>query len=159
MLSGNIDIDRGVTLCITADGVEVYMYKSEPGVYLSAYGSPVSDTLAQRAGFDVVKLGKAKKRRELMAKAAYMIDQDLDADDERTKKVVKERNGYTVTSIGLGRHVIQDPDGQRLTPQNLTKEQAELLFDELVPVQAASAPEAKAKNPGSVAPKSGKKTD
>jgi hypothetical protein len=161
MLSGNIDIDRGVTLKITGDGVEVYMYKDTPGVYLNAYSQPVTEELAMRAGFDTQSLGKQRKRREMLAKAALMIDVELENEDVELgkRKIVKERNGYTISSIGIGRHIINDPDGQQLHERPLTKEQAELLFDELVPAPV-EAPRVKAEvksNPGSVAPKSGKK--
>jgi hypothetical protein len=160
MLSGNIDLDRGVTLRITGDGVEVYMYKDTPGVYLNAYGTQVSEQLALRAGFDVERLAKARKRREMMKKAALMIDEELDQDDVRTKKVIVERNGFTVTSIGLGRHIIEDPDGLKITERPLTKEEAVALFDELVPKpveEVKSAAKAPAKtDPSKVAPSGGK---
>jgi hypothetical protein len=152
MLNGSIDINRGVTLCVTTDGVEVYMYKDTPGVYLNAYGKPVTEALAARAGFDVEKLGKARRRREMIAQAAQIIDDELDSDSV-TAKVAKERDGFRLVNIGLGRHVIEDPDGQRLTPTPVTKEQAERLFDELVPKPAEPVVEKKAAKPSGTSSK------
>lgn len=161
MLSGNIDLDRGVTLKITADGVEVYMYKDEPGVYRNAYGAEVSEQLAAHAGFETAKLGKLRRRKELMAKAAMAIDQELEAEVEvGQRKVIKSRKNYTLTAIGLGRHIIQDPDGITMHERPLTLEQAEKLFEMMVPADPdEKAPLKAAKAPPRVAPVGGKKAE
>ncbi|MGH6866839.1 MAG: hypothetical protein ACREDO_11885 [Methyloceanibacter sp.] len=47
--------------------------------------------------------------------------------------VVAERGGFTVTDVGLGRHSVRDPEGNVLTPQSVTREQAISLLAKLAP--------------------------
>ena len=64
-----IDLNRGVSIrgCDKPTCFQVFMYKDEPGVYLNVYGNPVSDEIAEEAGFNVKELGKAKALKERMA--------------------------------------------------------------------------------------------
>jgi hypothetical protein len=130
---GKIDYDRGVMKSVQpSTGVEVYMYLDEPGVYRNAFGDVITEKLAQEAGFDVEKFRKARIRRERMADAKRAIEEELDHSDVQTK-VVKQRNGYALVSMGFGRYNIEDPDGQPLTDKPLTKQEAEAVFDKVVP--------------------------
>jgi hypothetical protein len=122
-------------------GIEVYMYLDLPGVYYNSYEVAVSDALAASAGFDVVKFGKMKKRREQLAIAMEAIDADLEMQEyNEQREVVLEKGGFSVVAIGLGRHIIEDPDGGKLVDRPLTLEEAKAALDKLV---ASGEPEPK----------------
>lgn len=128
----NIDVNRGVTVKIHPSGVRVYMYKDEPGFYLSGQGTPVGEELAKEAGFDVAQLGKKRAIKEKLAEAQSRIIQEMELAQEG-RKVVVERQGFQLVDIGYGRHQVLGPDGILLTPQWLPLEQGQQLFNQLVP--------------------------
>lgn len=131
----NINYDRGVQKRKhTASGVDVYMYFDEPGVYRNAYGHPVSEVLAKQAGFDTETLTKERIKRERMASAMAAIEAELGSDAQKaTLDVVLERGGYKVVHIGLGRHNVLDPDGNKLNSIQLPEQEAIKLVEHLAP--------------------------
>lgn len=134
----NIDYNRGVVIQQDkATGINVYMYINEPGVYLSAHGTPVSQDLARAAGYDVVELGKKKQMFERMKAAQDAIRAEFEGQVGNVSKVVIERQGFTVKDIGLGRFKVYDPDGAELTKDPLSMELATAVFDQLVPLEAS----------------------
>ena len=135
MANRKINYDRGVIISQhKSSGMDVYMYVDTPGVYLNAFGTPIDEQLAKEAGFDVVKYGKDRVKRERMAAAMGAIEHELEiANEEGNKKTVKEQNGFKVIDIGLGRHYVEDPDGNRLTATPLPLEQSVLLLDKIAP--------------------------
>jgi hypothetical protein len=108
------------------------MYKDDPGVYYSSHGTPVSETLAREAGFDVGLFARRKLLKDRLAQAQEQITKDLEMAVE-SRVVVVGRGGFSVVDIGHGRHQLLDPDGELLTPQWLPLEQARGLLDQLVP--------------------------
>ena len=137
----NIDLNRGVTKRIHVSGVAVYMYKDDPGKYLNAFGSEVEDELAKAAGFDVDTLGAARRKKERVAQAMSVIESEF-AQDEGTEVVVAESQGFTVVSVGLGRHNLFDPESNKLNSNPLTEEEALRLLEQMVP----KSPEQEATN-------------
>ncbi len=141
-MPGKIDYDRGVLKRVHPKGVEVYMYRDSPGVYLNAHGQEVAESMARTAGFPIDKYTLARRKNEMMAKAMQTIEAELHGDHgggERT--VVCARKGFNLVRLGLGRHIIEDPDGNNLTPQPLTKEEGEILFNEMAPEITPDTPE------------------
>lgn len=132
MAERQINYDRGVRKRTHPSGVEVYMYKDQPGVYLNAFGKEVAEGLAKEAGFDTAKLGKARLRREKMAEAAEIIEKEL-AESDTKVETVEERGGYRLVSIGLGRFHIDTDDGDRLTETPLPRDAADKLFLHFAP--------------------------
>lgn len=130
-----VDYNRPlIKMADKATGIEVYMYLDLPGVYYNSYELPVSETLAASAGFDIVKFGKMKKRREQLALAMEAIDMDLEMQDfNEAHEIVLERGGFSVVNIGLGRHIIKDPEGGKLVDRPLTLEEAKAALEKLVP--------------------------
>lgn len=143
----HIDYDRGVIIKIHQQtGMDVFMYADEPGVFRNAFGTEIDASIAKEAGFDTDRLVKEKVKRERLAEAARSIEQELAlADDEGKKDVVSERNGFKVIDVGLGRHFVEDPDGNRLTLHALPLEQAKGLLEKLVPKGIKKAPLAEKK--------------
>lgn len=135
MASKNIDYNRGVLKKVHNKlGVDVYMYKDTPGVYLNAYGTEVSEALAAEAGFDIETLGRARLKRERMAQAMAAIEQELNPEvGAGERKLVEERGGFKIMDIGLGRHIVEDPDGNKLTAAPLPLETAKVLLERLTP--------------------------
>jgi len=130
----HIDLDRGVhQRQHPATGIAVYMYVDTPGVYLNAYGSEVSPELALEAGFDVDKLAKMRLRQERIKAARDQIEAEIDALDDGDTKIVRERDGFTIVDIGLGRYIIKDPDGNALISQPQSRAIADALIEKLSP--------------------------
>ncbi len=127
-----IDLNRGVVHRETS-GVEVYMYKDDPGVYLNAFGLPISEDLAKRAGFDIERFRRGHAFKDHMAKAEEQWKAQKGVADEAAHETVIERAGWKVNHISLGRHHIYDPDGNRITTTMVTREEALDLLDALVP--------------------------
>lgn len=142
----NIDYNRGVMkLQDNATGVSVYMYLDDPGVYLSGQGTEVDISLARQAGFEVDKQLKQKLLKERLATAMAGIQAELET-GEKDQTVLLERDGFKLVDLGLGRHQVLSPDGDSLVPNPLPKEQATLLFEQLVP-KAKPEPKAKVQKP------------
>lgn len=136
MAERRIDYNRGVIKRThPLNGVAIYMYVDTPGDYLNAFGTTVADKLAKEAGFDVDVLSKQKLKRERLAQAREAIEREIDTSDV-TREMIVERNGFSVTHIGLGRYVVEDPDGTVMNPTPLSKQIALKLFDDLVPKSA-----------------------
>ena len=133
-MARKIDYDRGVIISQhKASGMDVFMYVDTPGVYLNAFGTPVSDQLAKEAGYDVEKFGKDKLKRERMAKAMTAIEAELAIADEVGKKnVIEEKGGFKIVDLGVGRHYVEDAEGNRLNSIPLPVEQARVLLAQLV---------------------------
>lgn len=135
MANRKIDYDRGVIISQHKQtGMDIFMYVDTPGVYLNAFGTPVADKLAKEAGYDVEKFGKERVKRERMKAATDAIEQELAiVNDQGVKTVVEETEGFKIIDIGLGRHFVEDPDGNKLTSVPLPLEQAKVLLRQLVP--------------------------
>ena len=149
-MTRNISYKRGVIINMDPrTGVEIFMYVDDPGVYLSAHGTPVSEGLAQSAGYDIAKFAKERKLKERLKQAHASIQKELEMESAKSDNriVVKEKSGWKVTDIGLGRHNVQDPEGNVMHKGHLTGEQALSLIEQLVPDPPPPEP-AKAKSQG-----------
>lgn len=122
-----IDYDRGVTHKRHPSGLDVYMYKDQPGVFLNAFGREVTPDLAAAAGFDVDRLLKEKTKRERMALAMAAIEEEFEGE----AKQVKSKGEFKAVHVGFGRHNVLDADGNKLNPRPLTKEEALKLLEQM----------------------------
>jgi hypothetical protein len=128
-----INYDRGVIFKEhPANGMKIYMYVDKPGEYLTIHGHVIGQSLADEAGFDVARYGRERLKRERMSQAAALIEAELEKNTVE-EEVVHEQGGWKVVSIGLGRHKVQDPDGNTITNVYMPKEQAMLLVGQLAP--------------------------
>ena len=133
MATKNVDYNRGLTKKIhLKTGVDVYMYKDTPGVYLNAYGTPVTEDFAKEAGFDTVTYGKEKLKRERIAQVTAMVEAELST-GHTTREIVEEVNGFKVIHIGLERYTVEDPDANVLTGTPLPLDTASKLLSQLNP--------------------------
>lgn len=129
MAERKIDYDEGVLIMAhPGSGMDVFMYVSKPGEYLTAHATPVSDQVAKEAGYNVEQLSKERLRMARKAQASAIIDKELADDTNMTEECVNSRNGFKLISIGLGRHNVTDPDDNVLNKFPLPKESAEKLF-------------------------------
>jgi len=127
-----IDYNRGVhKQADNTSGVEVYMYVDDPGVFLNAFGNPVTDAVAKSAGYDVERLKKLRLKKQRLADAARLIEQELDVPEGAVRKVDGEKAGFKVLDIGLDRYHVEDPDGNQLTPHPVPKAVAYTLLEQL----------------------------
>ena len=129
----NIDYDRGVIKRTHVSGAEIFMYRDDPGVFLNAFGTEVDEKLAREAGMNVDKYELLRKKKARMAEAMELIDAEFSNDVNTVRKVVRTRGGFSLVQLGHGRHILEDPDGNNLTPNPLTHEEGELLFDKMAP--------------------------
>jgi len=134
-----IDYDRGCIIRIEpTTGMDVVMYRREPGIYYTGTGREVPEALAKRAGFDTDAHARARAKREKLAQFAQLLDRE-EADDHaslsaKPKDVVYEAEGFKVISLGGGRHAVEDIDANVLTGKGkfVTREVAIKLVDEMV---------------------------
>lgn len=127
-----IDRDRGCTIRFHPSGFRVAMYKDAPGEYLDERGEPLSEKIAEQAGYDVHSLARerAKKRRLEQYKARVEEEFATEQEDVETLLSVPE-SGLEVKHIGKGKYAIMDDAGNRLTKKPLTKAEAETLINDL----------------------------
>lgn len=143
---GKIDGDRGVTIRKDRKtGVEIFMYKDTPGVFLNAYGVEVSPKLAKIAGFPVEELLVQRKKREAVDSAMAKIEAKF-ASGAGEVKVVREKDGYKVVDHGLGRFSVRGPDDTKMhdARKYLTAAEADMLFKEFVGPLPVGRPKAEA---------------
>lgn len=148
-MSREINLDDGYSIRIHPGyGMEVFMRKSEPGVFLNAHGDEVAVQIAQEAGFNTEVLLHEKERRAKVSQAEAEINKLYAG--AGAEKVVKDRNGYSLVDIGFDRFVVRDPEGRAVNTNPVSGAVAEKLFDQLVPakVEAASASAPKQNKPG-----------
>lgn len=137
---GKIDYDRGVIINTHKDtGMDVFMYVDQPGHFLTAHGGVVPDIVAGQAGYDVEKLAKERLRQERKGAAMAAIDKELNDEKNIIEETVEERNGFKLISIGLGRHHVVDPDGNRLTQIPQPLDLANKLLDAMAGPKAVAA--------------------
>lgn len=140
MAEKKIDYNRGLMKRThIKTGVDVYMYKDDPGVFLNAYGTVVSEQLARECGFETEKLGKEKLKKERMAQAMALIEAELAEAEPSNRLLVEERLGFKVMDVGKGMHILEDPDGNKLTAAPLPMEAALTLLKQMTPEYEAPA--------------------
>ncbi len=126
-----IDLNRGVNIKTDpSSGASVYMYKDAPGVFLNAHGHMVADSLAARCGFLVKELKKQREKREALERATAEIEAEFESEKAtKSEKVIKEsEDGYKIVQFAFGRCWVMGPDGDKLHPKPLTKQEAHHFF-------------------------------
>lgn len=151
-----IDYDKGVIIRMVPDlGMDVCMYRQEPGVYYTSTGIEVPESLAQRAGFDTAVHAKARRKRETLAAFAAKLDREEGLEEAeiaaRPKEFAYEADGFKVVALGGGRHTVEDSDGNVLTGKGkyITLEVATKLVDEMAASQRSKAAKALSSPPKS----------
>lgn len=136
----NIDYLRPLVKKIGPGGISIFMYKDDPGRYLTAYGTEVAEDLARTAGFDIEKLRKSGLRIARMQEAKRLIEKEFAETDGSLGVVEKTVNGFTVVALGAGRYDVRDPEGNRLNTVPLPKDVAENLVEQLAKPRPPATP-------------------
>lgn len=131
----NIDYDRGILKRTHGSGLDIYMYIDSPGHYLNSHGTEVSPELAKQSGFDTENLGRKRILNERLASANEQIRAELDA-AANERKIEQEVDGFKLIDLGLGNYMVAGPDDMNLLPRPIPKQQAQMLFKELIPKQS-----------------------
>ena len=154
-----IDLDRP---CIIRDipgvGMDVVMYKDNPGVYYNAHGNEIGVGLAQMAQFDVEKYALLRRRKLAVEAAAKAADAEILASEKIDREViVEEKDGYKIVALSAGRHIIKDPEGNVLTQGVvLTLEMARKVLGEVKTAMDKVAPKPEAaESPAAVGVRAG----
>lgn len=147
-----IDVDRGVTIKQvvkfdkvnpnkfipdpTYGGLTVYMYKDDPGKYYDVHGRPIPEGLAEKAGFDVKQLAKARHRREKLKEfdnqlaAALALEQDEEI-------ILKEAGVWKVVALPMDRAKVVDKEtGEAITQVPMPRADALALLASLTSTDA-----------------------
>lgn len=135
----NIDYDRGVLKRSHGSGLDIYMYIDQPGHYLNSHGTEVTAELARQSGFDTESLGRKRVLNERLADANTKIRAELDA-AANERKVEQEVDGFKLVDLGLGNYTVLGPDDEALIKMPIPKQQAQMLFKELIPKGSAKQP-------------------
>lgn len=143
-LERKIDYDRGVIIMTEpGTGMDVFMYVDSPGNFLTAHNIAVPEEIAAKAGYDTVKLGKERLRRERIKKASDIIDAEFADDSTTEEQVVQEHEGFKLVTIGLGRFNVKDVDDNVLNATPLAEETASKLFKAMSGFEPKKAKDAK----------------
>lgn len=131
---GYIDYDRGVQIRThDISGIDIYMYVDDPGVFLSAHATPVSEEMAKQAGYPVEELSRKRELKRQLKLAADAVYAQYNEPQQEQIVVATSPQGFTIVDIGLGRHHIMSPDGDKLTDNPLPLEQATEVLAALDP--------------------------
>lgn len=128
-----INYDRGVKIRQDAQtGMEIFMYKDEPGIYYDSHGRRVKESLARQAGFDVDRYARMRRHQQKLADFHNALDDVEKLDLGLAKRaILRESNGYRLVGLPLGRAVVEDMDGNQLCKPS-SKEMMEKLFRQLI---------------------------
>lgn len=141
-----IDFDRGVMIRKhNATGTSVFMYFDQPGQYMNAHGGPVSEALAEQAGFDIAFYGKRAEKIRKMAEAERAIEAELALDADAPEVIIVQHEGYKVIALPANMARVVAEDGDALHPTPLSVEAAVELFYHLVPGAVEAEGETKTK--------------
>lgn len=156
---GAIDLDRGVTMRQIVKfndkggflpdpaygGMQVFMYKDEPGVYYNIHGKKLPEAIAKRAGFDTEKHAKMRKFREADQAFKAQLAKEL-ALELGEEVILAENKDYKVVAMPMERAKIIDKDtGNAINSVPMPKADAMVLFEELNGGPANQQPKAKEK--------------
>ncbi len=136
-----IDRNRGVTIRTDiSTGAQVYMYKDLPGVFLNAFGTPVSDKIARTAGFDVKTLCHERDKRAAMRDSMAKIEAEYEQQNSAGhRKVVEQDHGFKLIQMPFGRHAVEDPEGNVLNTKQLTAQEGKAFLRDMVDALAPKA--------------------
>lgn len=142
-----IDLDAPGGVRMSKDPIsqmEVYMYYSNPGVYLTPLGGVVPEEIASRAGYDVEAFGKQRLRADKLKAFQSQLDAEL-WDDGAAGNILEERGGYKLVEVGsLGHVKVIDDEGHSMVAVPLPKELGQDLFDRLAGPATQAVPKGKA---------------
>ncbi len=139
--------------------MEVFMYRAKPGVYYNAHGKEVHESLAKRAGYDVERHMSERQHQVRALAAAAVISKEEGVDRGPNKHVViEEQAGFKLVDIGLGRFWVEDESGPLTKGTTLTRELAQMVFDDCVGVTRKPSAPAKVEQKPAPAGGSGRKS-
>ena len=147
MPDGPIDENLGVIVkFVKKSGIEVYMYKREPGIYRTRSGDLIDKKIAFEAGFRVEELDQKRVMLQRKADAFAAIDEEFSSSVE--EKVLVSGGGFEAVRVGpatLGRYIIRGPDGKQLTEGFVNQKEARRLISKLAPKEEDTSAESSEK--------------
>jgi hypothetical protein len=127
-----IDLNRGVEIRKhRQSGMQIFMYRDTPGVYLNAFAKEIPAHLAKEAGFPVEDYSRKRLAKEKMGAAMAAIEAELATGEGEQQEILAEAGGYKVVALGLGRAKLFDTEGNALTEEPMAKDYALKLLAEL----------------------------
>lgn len=116
----------------TYGGLEVIMYKDQPGIYYDIHGNVVHENIAKMAGFPVDKLAKSKLYREKMAAVQKKLRAELeDIQMEEEQIVLAEAGDWRVIALPGDRAKVIDKNDNNITPLPMPVAEAKALLRDL----------------------------
>ena len=127
----NIDLNRGVSKRIEPKSkITVCMYKDDPGIYYDIAGRVISKAIAKKAGFDVAKEDRRRKKMNRLKEAQENINSEFD--ETETNEVVYEKGDYKVVSVGKKVGHIIDNEGNAISSTALPYAECRDIIAQLI---------------------------
>lgn len=126
-----MNLDRGVTTRFHPSGMKVAVYDDTPGIYYTEAGEPLDPKFAREAGFDVDRDTLKRLKQERLAKFKAELEAELRTEEENLARIASNKGGYDVRHVGGGQYVVLDKDGKRMSRNNMTRADVELLVGPL----------------------------
>lgn len=111
-----VDLDRGVSKRLH-DGIQVCMYKDDPGVYFNILGHSIKEEFAEAAGFPVAELALEKEKMIRMKKAQLDIEQEYST---IPGEVIHQSDDFEVVCIddSQGKYNVRRRDDKKFVNAN-----------------------------------------
>ena len=119
-----IDLDRGVSKRTHPNGMQVCMYKDDPGVFYDVLENELEEDFAAECGFDVETLRKEREKLRKMKEARLKIEKEYAS---VSGDVIGSFGEYQVICIDEGRNqydVVKSGDTKAINDKFLSKDQA-----------------------------------
>lgn len=125
-----IDRNRGALIRKHPAGMRVAMYYDNPGEFFDENGVQVSEEVAQRAGFDVGKMAKQRRKQKLLREFQERLDREFEETSNRVDQAAEsDGEGVYIRYEREGKYSLRDADGERLTPGEADLDSMKELYE------------------------------
>ena len=111
-----VDLDRGVSKR-SYDGIQVCMYKDDPGIYFDNLGNTIKDEFAKAAGFPIAELKLEKEKMARMKTAQLDIEKEYST---IPGQVIHQSDDFEVVCIddSQGKYNVRRKDDKKFVNAN-----------------------------------------
>lgn len=125
----NIDRNRGCMIRHHRSGVRVVMYMDQPGVYYDENGHEVDEGLAKAVGYDVEANRNEGRKQQVRRRFEKLLDQQFSESADLVDRIADGDTNIKVTKTANGRFHIYNSDGDKLSKNDMSEEEAALFYE------------------------------